>query len=223
MRDQEEVLEKELLELWVQLMRKAMRSHKKAMTTSPALIQQLLQPSTPNLGLQGANVGGVRSNGDFADQNRTQLPFSNGDYNLKNLGSNALEDALLLPRPMEEGVVQEGEEANSSQPSERLKAGLYTANVIPGVDQLTPDEVNLCKNLNLIPAQYLSIKLAFLVGHLKPSSHQTSDSSSDENENFLACPPEMNKNDWSQLLDYFFPKDNEIKNDNSNNIISQVF
>jgi len=141
------------------------RSYKKALIQKspvpPTLMQQFLQPKaeplSPKTSLEQGSMEneGVEKNKDSAGQSLTQQPFSREDCSSKNSGSSGLELALLPQLLLESGVGgvaglptdQQGHQElrNSSLPNERQKVwgGQYTADFVPGSEQLTQDEFNV--------------------------------------------------------------------------------
>ena len=158
---------------------------------SPALIQQLLllQPSKANN--NSSNEGNVKENVSVV-LNPIQLPSFKGDLSLKTLGSNESEVVLSQEELQQQLVGLEGVEVNaqlqllqqpgSFQLNERQKGmgGLFTVEAAssnlnntvftpPGADLVTKDELNLCTQINLLPQQFLTIKLAFLLNKYQVS------------------------------------------------------
>ncbi|OXA38960.1 transcriptional adapter 2B isoform X1 [Folsomia candida] len=183
------------------------RGHKKGlmMTQSPALIQQLLQQQTPNpTRLELGNEENVDENASVTPNPILQLS-SKGGFNLRSSESNGLEVALL-PQMPQEGVTvpapgQPLQKGGLSLLSEQLRGtgDLFIADkYIPGIDVVTTAELDLCTKINLYPSQFLSIKLAFMLGQLTNAENNNSN----PDENSYAGPPSLTSAEWNLLLPF---------------------
>jgi len=175
-------------------------SHKKAMMESPVLIQHLLQPN-PDASVLGSEES-VDESGS-AVQKPTQQQSSNDDSSSKNLESNESDSALLpliLEARKDPAVVPGVLEEDLFSPNEKPKdlGDLSTANY-HDFDLLSISEIKTCKKLRLYPDQYLSAKLAYVLGSL---INNTKEDTNDNDENKDPCPLDMNQGDWSYLIEF---------------------
>lgn len=167
---------------------------------SPVLIQHLLQPNPDVMALGSEkNVDESAS----AVLKPTQQQYSNDDSSSKNLESNESASALLpqiLEARKDPFVIPEVLEEDLFSPNEKLKdsGDLFTVNC-PDFDLLSSPEIKVCKKLRLFPKQFLSAKLAYVLGRLGDKSDKDKDTNDENSDPGLLG---MNQGELSYLTDF---------------------